>query len=157
MKKRVFHFRHAGRLEHVESEADLSRCLNSYVLIAYAGAFSLELTKGPPAKRWERIIYPLFGLKIPMSCAVLTIYLCGEYAFVTFEENESEWVAVGSGVGIVEEEIAFTTEAGERFPVLSQNCVSKKEGVGLMELFFRLGKKPVGTQWLKAERLSRDR
>lgn len=150
MKAPVFFLTQHGKSEQVGPLSDLRRMLEKSSAETGPGVITLELRKGVPPRPWEKFVYPLLGLKIPITSTSLTIYWVGVWAFATFEDNDQEWVAHLDAQPDGEKRVQFRTEAGESFPVQAQDCIPKEHGFRLLEDFFQVQKKPAGIKWIKS-------
>lgn len=132
--------------KQIESATQLSAELNS-CWATNPPCVSLELRKGSSPKKWEKIIYPLLGLRIPLNTISLTIYRNQHHALIVYEVSEEEWLPENgdSGDGYV----AFRTHQGEDFTVPLNTCIAHLVANRLMEEFFITKKKPATIQWKK--------
>ena len=130
----------------VESPSQLTTELTA-ATAASSGVVALELRKGEPPKRWEKVVYPLLGLKIPISATVLAVYWNGAHALATFEDSEKEWVAKSEVANASDAIVEFKTEAGEPFSVPVGDCIQKEKALRLLEEFFQTQKRPVSANW----------
>ncbi len=137
------------KTEQVVSLSDLRRMLEKPSTETGQGVFTLELRKGVPPRPWEKFVYPLLGLKIPIAVTSLTVYWVGVWAFATFEDNDREWVAYVDAQPDGEKLVDFKTEAGEALPVPARDCISKEQGFRLLEGFFQVHKQPAGIKWIR--------
>lgn len=110
---------------------------------------ALEIRKGREPARWERIIYPLLGLKIPRDFVRLSISVKHGMAFVILEDGDSEWlIKLPRNVG--SERIRFQTEVGEPFDVGRDECVPVEIARSLLCEFSIKGKRPSSVDWRKS-------
>lgn len=127
------------------SAEDLRREI-SLAVEASVHALSLNYEKGTPPKRWETIVYPLLGLKVPQDTISLSMYPFGSDALVSYEEEEVEWVPEGADRSRTDK-IEFKTAAGELFIESGSEVVPVSVAMQLMEEFYAKRKKPSLLQW----------
>ncbi len=128
----------ADRVAHAEVQRG-ARCM------------SVELRKGDAPRLWERVLYPALGLRVPETALALSTYRSGDWILVTFEEEESEWVAQPIDRGPVDEPGRFFTGAGEPFEHPLKECMDVDHALALVREFIRTGRRPQSIKWRKRE------
>lgn len=109
-------------------------------------ALSLVCQKGAPPKKWEKIVYPLLGLKVPEDISSLSVHPSGADGSVSYEEEEIEWVPEGADKNR-RDKVEFKTAAGETFIESGSELVPTSVAILMMEEFFSKRKKPSLVRW----------
>lgn len=151
MNGRAFLCVRGGNEQKIDSVPQLTTLMEA-ATAASSGVVTMELRKGEPPKRWEKVIYPMLGLKVPITASVLAAYWNGERALVTFEDGEKEWVARSEAVSASDALVEFKTEASEQFSVPVGACIQKAKALQLLEEFFQTQKRPVSAKWTTSKR-----
>lgn len=151
MNSRAFFLVRGGNEQSIESASQLTTHLEA-AIAASAGALTLELREGEPPKRWEKVVYPLLGLKVPISATTLAVYWNGTRALATFEDSEKEWMAKNEAATAGDAVVEFKTEAGEPFSMPAGDCIQKEKALRLLEEFFEAQKRPTSTKWAASKR-----
>jgi hypothetical protein len=107
-----------------------------------SGYLALELRDSSPPKLWEKILYPLLGLKIPDEIKSLSSLYYENSCSLLFD-SESEWISQNSSVTSDEnEQVRLKTLNDEDLYLPKNSFVSIHETKLAFEHFFKTKKRP---------------
>jgi hypothetical protein len=137
----------SGMVESLSAEDVLTALQQAVARGESPVAITIDI--GAPPARWESILYPLLGLRIPRLARAITLSVDGRRALVVFEDGDDEWLLAPSGE-IVDRTVSLRTLRGERFQVDESECVPLEDAVGLIESFVKSGSRPPDERWRKS-------
>lgn len=149
MNARDFYVGQSGVAKKIASVEDLRAEVDKLLHTSF-GELSLELREDAEPRRWEKIVYPLLGLKIPTDSDILLAYWSGDKALLTFQSQEKEWVARVPEFADDDRLVEFHTSSGEIFSEPMSDCVPKVKAASACEEFFATKERPREFKWGRA-------
>lgn len=109
-------------------------------------SIDVAYTRPIPHKACERILYRALGGKLPEDEICLSIYSHGELVFVTFQQDDAEWVAE-TGSPQSGAKTSLRTQHGEPWEVDANECMPKTTVAQLIQEFVTTKRKPMSVKW----------
>jgi hypothetical protein len=149
MTERQFRLRlGGGEPRVVASIEELVRLVVS-ALSTKDSVVSLELERtNTPTSGLETRLYKFLGLGFPSDVRRLALYSDGTRVFVSYEQEDHEWVTNVAGPPS-DQLVQVRTEAGEPFLVPERQLLPIDRAIALLAEFFDTRKRPESLPWRK--------